>query len=114
MRQTGVLATCGIISLEEMIDRLKEDHEKARYLAEGLARIEGFNINLDTVQTNIVYFKFELPKISCKKFVEDISKKGVYIVYLERDSGRMVTHKDLNKSDIDCALKAIKNTVSGY
>ncbi|HDY68125.1 MAG TPA: aminotransferase class V-fold PLP-dependent enzyme [Candidatus Scalindua sp.] len=114
MRQTGVLATCGIISLEEMIDRLKEDHDNARYLAEGLTRIEGFNINLDTVQTNIIYFKFELPKVSCKKFVEDISKKGVYIVYLERDSGRMVTHKDLNKSDIDCALKAIKNTVSGY
>jgi len=113
MRQTGVLAACGIIALEEMIDRMKEDHDNARYLAEGLAGIEGFSINLDTVQTNIIYFKFELPKVSCKRFVEDVSEKGVYTVYLERDYGRMVTHKDLNRSDIDYALEVIKNTVSG-
>ena len=113
MRQTGILAACGIIALEEMIDRMKEDHGNARYLAEGLAGIEGFSINLDTVQTNIIYFKFELPKVSCKRFVEDISEKGVYTVYLERDYGRMVTHKDLNRSDIDYALEVIKNTVAG-
>ncbi len=113
MRQTGVLAACGIIALEEMIDRMKEDHDNARYLADGLAGIEGFSINLDTVQTNIIYFKFELPKVSCKRFVEDVSEKGVYTVYLERDYGRMVTHKDLNRSDIDYALEVIKNTVSG-
>ena len=113
MRQTGILAACGIIALEEMIDRMKEDHDNARYLAEGLTGIEGFSINLDTVQTNIIYFKFELPKVSCKRFVEDVSEKGVYTVYLERDYGRMVTHKDLNRSDIDYALEVIKNTVSG-
>lgn len=113
MRQTGILAACGIIALEEMIDRMKDDHDNARYLAEGLAGIEGFSINLDTVQTNIIYFKFELPKVSCKRFVEDVSEKGVYTVYLERDYGRMVTHKDLNRSDIDYALEVIKNTVSG-
>jgi threonine aldolase len=113
MRQTGILAACGIIALEEMIDRMKEDHDNARYLAEGLAGIEGFSINLDTVQTNIICFKFELPGVSCKRFVENVSEKGVYTVYLERDYGRMVTHKDLNRSDIDYALEVIKNTVSG-
>ncbi len=113
MRQTGILAACGIIALEEMIDRMKDDHDNARYLAEGLAGIEGFSINLDTVQTNIIYFKFELPDVSCKRFVEDVSEKGIYTVYLERDCGRMVTHKDLNRSDIDYALEVIKNRVSG-
>lgn len=113
MRQTGILAACGIIALEEMIDRMKEDHDNARYLAEGLAEIEGFSINLDTVQTNIIYFKFELPKVSCKRFVEDVSEKGVYTVYLERDYGRMVTHKDLNRSDIIYALEIIRDLVSG-
>jgi threonine aldolase len=113
MRQTGILAACGIIALEDMIDRMKDDHDNARYLAEGLVEIEGFSINLDTVQTNIIYFKFELPKVSCKRFVEEVSEKGVYTVYLERDYGRMVTHKDLNRSDIDYALEVIRNTVSG-
>ena len=112
MRQTGILAACGIISLEEMIDRLAEDHDNARYLANGLEGIEGFTINLKTVQTNIICFKFELPKLSCKEFVDNITKKGIYVVHLYKDSGRMVTHKDLNRSDVDYALEMFKDTVS--
>jgi cystathionine beta-lyase/cystathionine gamma-synthase len=53
-------------------------------------------------------------KVSCKRFVEDISGKGVYVVYFESDYGRMVTHKDLNKSDIDYALEVIKSAVSEW
>jgi threonine aldolase len=112
MRQTGILAACGIVSLEEMIDRLAEDHDNASYLANGLTGIEGFSIKLKTVQTNIVCFRYELPKLSCRKFVENVGKKGVYVVYLEKDYGRMVTHKDLNRSDVDYALEVFKKTAS--
>ena len=112
MRQTGILAACGIISLEEMVGRLAEDHNNARYLAKGLERIDGFSINLKTVQTNIVCFKFELPNLSCKEFVDNIAKKGVYIVHLYKESGRMVTHKDLNRSDVDYALEMFKDAIS--
>ena len=112
MRQTGILAACGIVSLEEMINRLAEDHDNARYLANGLAEIEGFSVKLKTVQTNIVCFRYELPKLSCREFVENVGKNGVYVVYLEKDCGRMVTHKDLNRSDVDYALKVFKKTVS--
>ncbi|MCP4253431.1 MAG: aminotransferase class I/II-fold pyridoxal phosphate-dependent enzyme [Candidatus Scalindua sp.] len=114
MRQTGILAACGIVSLEEMIDRLAEDHDNARYLANGLEGIDGFSINLKTVQTNIICFKFELTKLSCKEFVDKVTKKGVYVVHLYRDSGRMVTHKDLDKSDIDYALEMFKDAVSEF
>lgn len=112
MRQTGILAACGIVSLEEMIDRLAEDHDNAKYLANGLVEIEGFSIKLKTVQTNIVCFKCELPKLSCGEFVENVGKKGVYVVCLEKNYGRMVTHKDLNRSDVDYALEVFKKTVS--
>jgi threonine aldolase len=112
MRQTGVLAACGIISLTEMIDRLAEDHDNARYLANGLEGIDGFSITLETVQTNIICFKFELPKLGCKEFVDNVARKGVYVVHLYKDFGRMVTHKDLNKSDVDYALKVFKDTIS--
>ncbi|MDP6924209.1 MAG: GntG family PLP-dependent aldolase [Candidatus Scalindua sp.] len=112
MRQTGILAACGIISLEEMIDRLAEDHDNARYLAKGIEGIDGFSINLKTVQTNIICFKFELPKLGCKEFVDKVAKKGIYVVHLYKDFGRMVTHKDLNKSDLDYAMEVFKNTVS--
>jgi threonine aldolase len=56
MRQAGVLAAAGIVALEQMIDRLAEDHANARRLAEGLADIPGVEINLDRVQTNLVFF----------------------------------------------------------
>jgi threonine aldolase len=112
MRQTGILAACGIISLEEMIDRLAEDHANARYLANGLDGLDGFSIKLKTVQTNIICFKFELPKLSCKEFVDNVAGKGVYVVHLYKDSGRMVTHKDLNKSDVDYALEVFRDSIS--
>jgi threonine aldolase len=112
MRQTGILAACGIVSLEEMINRLAEDHDNARYLANGLVEIEGFSIKLKTVQTNIVCFRYELSNLSCREFVENVGKKGVYVVYLAKNCGRMVTHKDLNRSDIDYAIEVFKKTVS--
>ena len=111
MRQTGILAACGIVSLEEMVDRLKEDHENAKYLANCLDEIDGFSVKLKSVQTNIVCFKFELPGFSCKELVEEVVKKGVYLVHLGKNTGRMVTHKDLNKYDIDYALDVFRNTV---
>ncbi len=95
-----------------MINRLAEDHDNARYLASSLVEIEGFSIKLKTVQTNIVCFRYELPKLSCREFVESVGMKGVYMVYLEKDYGRMVTHKDLNRSDVDYALEVFKKTVS--
>lgn len=112
MRQTGILSACGIISLEEMIDRLAEDHDNARYLANGLEGIDGFSIKRETVQTNIICFKFELPKLSCKEFVESVAGKGISIVHLFKNFGRMVTHKDLSKSDINYVLDVFKRTVS--
>ena len=112
MRQTGILAACGIISLEEMIDRLAEDHDNARYLAKGLEGIDGISIKLKTVQTNIICFKFELPVLSCKEFVDNVAKKGIYAVHLYKNSGRMVTHKDLNRSDVDYALEVFRDSIS--
>ncbi len=111
MRQAGMLAACGMIALEEMIDRLAQDHDNARYLASGLDGLDGFSIKLKTVQTNIICFKFELPKLSCKEFVDNVAGKGVYVVHLYKDSGRMVTHKDLNKSDVDYALEVFRDSI---
>ncbi|MFQ5960113.1 MAG: GntG family PLP-dependent aldolase, partial [Candidatus Methylomirabilales bacterium] len=64
MRQVGVVAAAGIVALETMADRLGEDHENARVLAEGLARIEEIEIDLKRVQTNIVIFFVRDPKIT--------------------------------------------------
>jgi len=111
MRQTGILASCGIISLEEMVDRLAEDHDNARFLAEGLATIDGFRIKLETVKTNIVCFTFSLPRLNCRELVETMGEKGVKAICFNKDFGRMVTHKDINRSDIMYTLEVVKKIV---
>lgn len=59
MRQAGVIAAAGIIALEQMVERLREDHANARVLAEGIARVEGLHVNLAGVKTNMVYFDLD-------------------------------------------------------
>jgi threonine aldolase len=56
MRQVGILAAAGIVALEQMVDRLAQDHANARQLAQGLAGIPGVEIDLAAVQTNLVFF----------------------------------------------------------
>jgi threonine aldolase len=57
MRQAGVLAAAGIVALEEMVDRLAEDHEHAKALAEGLAQLPGVELDKGSPNTNMVYIK---------------------------------------------------------
>lgn len=110
MRQAGVIAACGIVALEDMIPRLAEDHKKARRLAEGLVRILGPDaVNLDTVQTNIVCFDFRTEGLDCKTLVEALAKRGILTIHLYGSRGRMVTHHDVSKDDIDYALKVIES-----
>ncbi|GAH90921.1 unnamed protein product, partial [marine sediment metagenome] len=59
MRQAGILAAAGIIALEQMMERLKEDHKNARILGEGLANISRIKVDLETIQTNMVYFDLQ-------------------------------------------------------
>ena len=63
MRQAGVLAAAGLVALEKMTDRIIDDHENARTLAEGISNIDGIRINLDRVKTNIIYFSLDHPKV---------------------------------------------------
>ncbi|MBM4085307.1 MAG: aminotransferase class I/II-fold pyridoxal phosphate-dependent enzyme [Planctomycetes bacterium] len=110
MRQAGVLAACGIISLTDMIDRLADDHRNARTLAEGMAALPGFKINLQTVQTNIIYFEFSLPKLTCHQLVARLRDRGVLCLALG-PRGRMCTHNDVNSDDISHALAVIADVV---
>ena len=59
MRQAGVLAAAGVVALDSMVDRLAEDHSNARKLSEGLAEIDGIDIDPDALPTNLVFFEIE-------------------------------------------------------
>ncbi len=108
MRQAGVLAAPAIISLTEMVDRLPEDHARARRLAEGFADIPGIFVNLDTVQSNMVFYKLDPPN---PHFAEEMKVQGV-LVGGGQYGGRMVTHYEITDEGIDAALMAARKTVT--
>jgi threonine aldolase len=64
MRQAGVLAACGLISLTRMVDRLKEDQARARRLAEAIHDLPGITLNPAEVETNIIVFYFNHPRVT--------------------------------------------------
>lgn len=110
MRQAGVLAACGIISLEKMVNRLEEDHQNAKYLAKNLNEIEGFSVDLDKVQINMVFCEISIKDFNSKEFVEYLLEKGIKV----NDGGsifRFVTNKDVNKKDIDFVIDCIREYI---
>lgn len=107
MRQAGVIAAAGIVALETMIDRLTEDHENARLLAEGLAKIDGIRIDLDAVQSNMVYISLDEDCISDDQFLARVQENGVKFLSLAARNFRLVTHAGITRADIETAVKII-------
>lgn len=101
MRQTGVIAAAGIVALEEMIDRLAEDHANAKLLARGLASIDGIVCDSEVVETNIVYYG--LRNLAISDFVERLKQRNIFV-----GGGRMVTHWGITHQDIEDALEEMR------
>jgi threonine aldolase len=107
MRQAGVLAAAGLVALEETPKILHRDHENARHLAEGLAKIPGVSIDPEKVVTNILIFDVAPSGKLASEVVADLGKYGVLSGATGKTTIRMVTHFDVDRSAIDCALAAI-------
>lgn len=105
MRQAGIMAAAGLVALNTMISRLSEDHENSRRLAEGLVKI-GFEIDMETVQTNMVFLQVPLGMMDPKKFVQELDKLGVRLNPPIGRRIRMVTHYGITREDIEYTLQA--------
>jgi threonine aldolase len=110
MRQSGLLAACGIVSITKMIDRLKEDHANARRLADGLKKLKPVKLDLKTVQTNILYFSVPGREREFDGWLDRLKEKQVLALYLGA-RWRMVTHNDVDGDDVDRALAAWKEVL---
>jgi len=104
MRQAGILAAAGIIALTEMVDRLAEDHENARKMADGLANMDGLFIDLDVVTTNIVYVDVTIKGITAQIIAERLHSRGIRLLPTGPKRLRAVTNYHVTSSDIDYAL----------
>jgi threonine aldolase len=111
MRQVGILAACGIVALESMVDRLAEDHANCRLIAEGMARIPGIAFDLDVVQTNLIWFDIAGTGIAGEAFCKALEAKGVLVIQVGPTAVRIATHKDVSREQALVALGAIQDTV---
>ncbi|AGK52867.1 threonine aldolase family protein [Bacillus sp. 1NLA3E] len=109
MPQAGVIAAPALVALTSMVERLNEDHEKAKKLAEGLIQIPGITVELETVQTNIVMANVQGTGKSVRELIYELKAVGILATEFTAGVLRFVTHKDISQADIDEALKRIKN-----
>jgi threonine aldolase len=107
MRQAGVLASAGLVALETGVTRLADDHRRARKLAEGLARVPGVNIDLATVQTNIVRFDIAGMGMTSARLAEGMTRYGVRLSGGSGTGVRMVAHRHIDDESVDLALEAM-------
>jgi len=104
MRQAGIIAAAGLVALNEMVDRLDEDHANARTLALGLAGIPGLRIDPDVVATNIVYFGVEKKGMTAPALTDALQAEGVRVLPTAPDQLRAVLHYHVTAADIQRAL----------
>lgn len=107
MRQIGILAAAALHSLEHNIDRLAEDHKNATKLATELAKIKGFEINIDHVETNIVIFDVANSGYTVNEVVRKAEERGVLLVPFGATLVRAVTSLEVDGEDIDNAIKIL-------
>ncbi len=109
MRQVGVLAAAGLVALDQMVDRLVDDHEHARRLAVAAAEVVGDHVDLHQVQTNIVY----LERVPAAAVVGNLREAGVLASAMDATTVRLVTHAGISSGDCDRAVDALRRVLTG-
>ncbi len=108
MRQAGIVAAAGIVALEEMVDRLAEDHENARYLAERLSEVPGLEVYGDLQQINMVFFRLKGFKLKSAELVSYLAKHHIAINGEDNGMMRFMTNYYVTKEEIDQVVELMK------
>jgi threonine aldolase len=113
MRQAGVIAAAGLVALQDMISRLGEDHENARLLGEGLAKIDKINIDPEKVETNMVMVDTSPLGMRAEEVARELDERTVKVSIYGRYTIRLVTNKDVDRDGIMLAVEAFEDLVAG-
>jgi threonine aldolase len=108
MRQVGILAAAGLIALDEMVDRLAEDHANAEALAQGLASLPGIEVEPVSPRTDIVFFKVLRPDMDALTLCERLNDYGVKMADMDPRRVRAVTNYHVTREDIAATLAAVR------
>ncbi|HLG19479.1 MAG TPA: GntG family PLP-dependent aldolase, partial [Bdellovibrionota bacterium] len=110
MRQSGILAAAGIYALEHHYERIREDHENAKHLANRLSRIKRIRIRPEDVETNILFFGVEGKPP--KWLEQELKPRGVWVIAARPGEVRAITHLDVDRAGIDRAAEIISEIVA--
>lgn len=106
MRQVGVVAAAGLISLEKMTGRLKQDHARARKLFDGLRQVPGLRLEAEPA-SNMVYFDLEdRIQMTDNQIIEEMKKRGVLVDWSAPRQFRLVTHYWVDDAAVERAVRA--------
>ncbi len=108
MRQAGVIAAAALYALQNHVERLAEDHEKAQRLSQAIAETEGLEIIGESVDTNIVMFRVADGAPLAAEIVRRMEEQDVYMLAINPSSIRAVTHLDVSMQQIDQACEIIR------
>lgn len=111
MRQVGVIAAAGLVALDKSPERLHEDHDNARRLAEGICEISGLKIDLAKVRSNIVIFDCKGSSMNAVELCDALHAKGIWVQDTAPYSVRMVTHWNVDRVAVERALAELKALV---
>ena len=109
MRQAGILAACGVVSLTQMVDRLAEDHSRAKRVALALSQIEGLSVDLATVETNMVMVDTVAPAGDWQAWLEE---EGILCFPVKPHRLRLVFHGDINDAKTEEAIKGFQTVAA--
>ena len=122
MRQAGIIAAAGIVSLDKMIDQISEDHENIQFLVEGITSIEGLTVDRKNIKSNILYFDIEKEKSRSSELSKQTKDKDLYpfdiildkIYFLETSPSRfrLVAHYGITREDVERTLVVIGNMIN--
>lgn len=111
MRQAGVLASCGLISLETMTKRLLQDHDNAKMLGALLAEIPGIQVDIQKIQINMVFWTVLAPGFDSDSFVAFMLEKGIKVYGSSGVEYRFVTNNDVTQEDVHSIAGAVREYV---
>jgi threonine aldolase len=109
MRQAGVLAAAGLIALEQMPQRLSEDHANARLFAGRVSQVPGIRVDLARVQTNIAIVDVSASGMPAAEISALLKSEGILMNPIGPDKLRAVTHYDVTRADCERAAELLES-----